>query len=171
MVIAGIDADPENADARITNRGTILAMLRLSHRIERTLLTPSAKDRARGAPPPSPCGVIVNENFVRAYLPPGRDPIGAPVVGNRNMTFDIVGVVKDSASIGLRDPDQHMLYVPHGQGVLHVRSVAAPASLTASIEAAVRRHRSSVTPIRGTTACAGPSLLGDISGVTVKGRN
>lgn len=83
--------------------------------------------------------VIVNENFVRTYLPPGRDPIGAPVVGNGNMTFEIVGVVKDSASIGLRDLDQHMLYVPRGQGVLHVRSAAAPASLRTSIEAAVHR--------------------------------
>ena len=83
--------------------------------------------------------VIVNENFARTYLPPGRDPIGAPVVGNGNMTFEIVGVVKDSASIGLRDLDQHMLYVPRGQGVLHVRSAVPPASLTASIEAAVRR--------------------------------
>jgi putative ABC transport system permease protein len=82
-------------------------------------------------------GVIVNENFVRAYLSPGRDPIGASVVGNGNMTFDIVGVVKNSASIGLRDLDQHMLYVPGGQGVLHVRSAAAPASLRSSIEAAV----------------------------------
>jgi predicted permease len=83
--------------------------------------------------------VIVNENFVRTYLPPGRDPIGASVVGNGNMTFDIVGVVKDSASIGLRDLDQHMLYVPGGQGVLHVRSAAAPASLRSTIEAAVHR--------------------------------
>lgn len=89
--------------------------------------------------------VIVNENFVKTYLAPGRDPIGASVIGNGNMTFDIVGVVKDSASIGLRDLDQHMLYVPRAQallpvqGVLHVRSVAPPASLTASVEAAVRR--------------------------------
>jgi len=83
--------------------------------------------------------VIVNENFVGTYLPPGRDPIGASVVGNGNMTFEIVGVVKDSASIGLRDLDQHMLYVPRGQGVLHVRSAVPPASLTASIEAAVRQ--------------------------------
>jgi putative ABC transport system permease protein len=83
--------------------------------------------------------VIVNENFVRAYLPPGRNPIGASVVGNGNMTFDIVGVVKDSASIGLRDLDQHMLYVPRGQGVLHVRSAAPPASLMPAIEAAVHR--------------------------------
>jgi predicted permease len=83
--------------------------------------------------------VIVNENFLRAYLPPGRDPIGVTVVGNGGMTFEIVGVVRDSASIGLRDLDQHMLYLPGGQGVLHVRSAAAPASLRASIEAAVHR--------------------------------
>ena len=83
--------------------------------------------------------IIVNENFVRAYLPPGRDPIGAPVVGNGNMTFEIVGVVRDSASIGLRDLDQHMLYLPRGEGVLHVRAAVPPASLTASIQAAVRR--------------------------------
>jgi predicted permease len=82
-------------------------------------------------------GVIVNENFVRAYLAPGRDPIGAPVVGNGNMTFEIIGVVKDSASTGLRDLDQHMLYVPRGGGVLHVRSAGPPARLKSAIEAAV----------------------------------
>ena len=83
--------------------------------------------------------VIVNENFVRTYLPPDRDPIGASFAGNGNMTFEIVGVVRDSASIGLRDLDQHMLYVPRGQAVLHVRSAVPPATLTASIEAAVRQ--------------------------------
>jgi putative ABC transport system permease protein len=61
------------------------------------------------------------------------------VTGNGNMTFEIVGVVKDSASIGFRDLDQHMLYVPRGGGVLHVRSAAAPAPLRASIEEAVHR--------------------------------
>jgi predicted permease len=81
--------------------------------------------------------VIVNENFVKSYIPAGRDPIGATVVGNGNMTFEIVGMVKDSASIGFRDLDQHMIYVPRGGSVLHVRSVAAPALLRASIEAAV----------------------------------
>jgi len=83
--------------------------------------------------------VIVNENFVKTYLPAGREPIGASVVGNGTMTFQIVGVVKNSASIGLRDLDQHMLYVPRSGGVLHVRSAAQPAGLRASIEAAVHR--------------------------------
>jgi len=81
--------------------------------------------------------VIVNESFVKTYLPPGQDPIGASVVGNLNMTFQIIGVVKDSASTGLRDLDQHMLYVPRGRGVLHVRSGVPPASLATSIKAAL----------------------------------
>jgi predicted permease len=83
--------------------------------------------------------VIVNENFVKAYLPPGQEPIGALVVGNGNMTFEIVGVVKNSASTGLRDLDQHMLYVPRGGNVLHVRSAVPPSSLRVSVEAAVHR--------------------------------
>jgi predicted permease len=83
--------------------------------------------------------VVVNENFVRAYIAPGQDPIGASIVGNGNMTFEIIGVVKDSASTGLRDLDQHMMYVPGGRGVLHVRAAVAPASLAASIQAAVGR--------------------------------
>jgi predicted permease len=87
----------------------------------------------------APGRVIVNENFVKTYLPPGEDPIGASVVGNGNMTFQIIGVVKDSASTGLRDLDQHMLYVPGGRGVLHVRSAVPPASVAASIQAAVHR--------------------------------
>ena len=61
-------------------------------------------DEASAASP-----VIVNENFVKTYLPPGQDPIGASVVGNGNMTFRIIGVVKDSASTGLRDLDRQML--------------------------------------------------------------
>jgi predicted permease len=88
--------------------------------------------------------VIVNERFVKTYLPPGQDPVGATVVGNGNMTFQIIGVVRDSASTGLRDLDQHMLYVPRGQGVLHVRSAVPPATLAPSITAAVNRLDPSV---------------------------
>jgi predicted permease len=83
--------------------------------------------------------VIVNENFVKTYLATGQDPIGASLAGNGNMRFQIIGVVKDSASTGLRDLDQHMLYVPGGRGVLHVRSAVTPASLTASLQAVVNR--------------------------------
>ena len=82
--------------------------------------------------------VIVNENLVRAYLG-SEDPIGYRITGNGNMSFEIIGVVKDSASIGLRDLDQHMMYVPGGEGVLHVRAAVPPATLTSAVEAAVHR--------------------------------
>jgi len=92
-----------------------------------------------GGPQP----VIVNENFVRTYLPL-LDPIGSRIVANRNVDLEVVGVVRDSASVGLRDHDQQMMYVSGSGGfmggdVLHVRSAIAPAALTASIEAVVRR--------------------------------
>jgi predicted permease len=89
--------------------------------------------------------IIVNENFVRSYLA-GGDPIGMRVTGNGGMSFEIIGVARDSASIGLRDLDQHMMYVPGGDGVLfmrdavlHVRAEAAQATLQPAIEAAVHR--------------------------------
>jgi predicted permease len=82
--------------------------------------------------------VIVNERFVTSYLAPGQEPIGAAVTGNGNQTYTIVGVVEDSASSGLRDVDQPLLYVPGGGMVLHVRSAGpSPAALRTAIETAV----------------------------------
>jgi predicted permease len=82
--------------------------------------------------------VIVNENFVRTYLA-GADAIGSQIIGNGNMTFQIVGVVRDSAASSLRDLDQQMMYVPGGEGVLHVRGAIPPAVMQAAIEEAVHR--------------------------------
>jgi len=89
--------------------------------------------------------VIVNENFVRSYLG-GGDAIGARVMAGANGTFEIVGVARDSASIGLRDLDQHMMYLPGSDSVLfmrdavlHVRADVAPASLQRAIDVAVHR--------------------------------
>jgi predicted permease len=82
--------------------------------------------------------VIVNENFVRTYLT-GVDPIGAQITGNGNMTFEIVGVVRDSAAFSLRDLDQQLMYVPGREGVLHVRSALPSPLLQAAIEDAIRR--------------------------------
>jgi putative ABC transport system permease protein len=83
--------------------------------------------------------VVVNERFAARQLRPGTEPIGALFGGNGSMVFEIVGVVANSASIGLRDLDQYMLYVPGGRGVLHVRSTVPPATLVGSIRAAVQR--------------------------------
>jgi predicted permease len=83
--------------------------------------------------------IIVNENFVRSYLDKDTDPIGSSITGNGTQRYEIVGVVKDSASMGLRDLDQHMIYVPSGGGVLHVRASLPPASLQTTVEATVHR--------------------------------
>jgi predicted permease len=92
------------------------------------------RDRSGASTP-----VVVNERFANRYVPPGTEPVGSSFVGNGSMAFDIVGVVTNSASIGLRNLDQPMLYVPGGHGVLHVRSAVPPAALIGSIRAAVRR--------------------------------
>jgi predicted permease len=82
--------------------------------------------------------IIVNENLVRTYL--GRqDPIGYRLTGNGKMTFEIIGVVSDSAAIGLRDLDHQVMYVPGGEGVLHVRAAVPPATLRSVVEGAARR--------------------------------
>src|SRR4029078_10489920 len=67
------------------------------------------------------------------------EPVGASFVGNGRTVLEIVGIVGNVASIGLRDLDQDMLYVPGGGGVLHVRSAVPPASLIASVRAAAQR--------------------------------
>jgi len=82
--------------------------------------------------------VIVNENFVRTYLA-DADPIGSPIMGNGNVRFAVVGVVRDSAASSLRDLNQQMIYAPTGEGVLHVRSAIPPAILQAAIGEAVHR--------------------------------
>jgi predicted permease len=82
--------------------------------------------------------VIVNQNFVRTYLE-GAEALGARIAGNGNMTFEIVGVVRDTATFSLRDLDQQMIYVPGVEGVLHVRSALPPAFLQAGIEEAAHR--------------------------------
>jgi ABC-type antimicrobial peptide transport system permease subunit len=93
--------------------------------------------------------VIVNENFVRTYVTSGG-PVGSRIT-SFNTTYDIIGVARDSASIGLRDLDQQTMYVPGGDGVLflrdavlHVRTAVPPASLQPAIEAAVHRLDSDV---------------------------
>jgi predicted permease len=89
--------------------------------------------------------VVVNERFARQYVPRGTEPIGTSFVGNGTMVFEIVGVVDNSASLGLRDLDRYVLYVPGARvlpeqrGVLHVRSTVPPATLIGTVRSAVQR--------------------------------
>jgi predicted permease len=83
--------------------------------------------------------VVVNERFAARYVPPGTEPVGSSFVGNGSMRFEVVGVVDNSASLGLRDLDRDVLYVPGGSGVLHVRSTVPPATLIGTVRSAVQR--------------------------------
>jgi putative ABC transport system permease protein len=91
----------------------------------------------------TPQALVVNQNFVRKYVT-APDPIGIRVFADRNWEFEIIGVVKHSASFSLRDLDNQMMYVSGDRGfmgsdVLHVRAGVPPATLIPAVEAAVRR--------------------------------
>jgi predicted lysophospholipase L1 biosynthesis ABC-type transport system permease subunit len=92
------------------------------------------RDRAGASTP-----VVVNERFARRHLPPGSGAVGATFIGNGRTVFEVIGVAGNSASIGLRNLDQDVLYLPGGRGVLHVRSAVPPATLTTDVRAAVQR--------------------------------
>jgi predicted permease len=99
-----------------------------------------------GAERRAPAGVLVNEAFVRQYLAPrAHDPIGTRLLNDGSTPFEIIGVARDSATNGLREQPNPVLYVPlelngpSGPLVLHVRSAVPPASLAATIEALVHR--------------------------------
>jgi predicted permease len=66
----------------------------------------------------APLVAIVNESFARRFLP-GRDPIGARFfreTGSRSgKLMEIVGVVKDSKWVSLRDDSPPMYYRPYSQ--------------------------------------------------------
>jgi predicted permease len=87
--------------------------------------------------------VVVNQSFATQLL--GReDAVGATVLGNGNMIFTIAGVVRDSAALGLRSPDEPLMYVPlgrtpRGQLAVHIRAAVPPTTLAAAIEGTVRR--------------------------------
>ena len=87
--------------------------------------------------------MVVNQSFATRLL--GReDAVGATVSGNGNMIFTIVGVVRDSAALGLRESGEPVMYVPlermpFGQFALHIRSAVHPATLARALETTVHR--------------------------------
>lgn len=67
--------------------------------------------------PGSPAVAVVNEAFVRRWLP-GREPIGAIVgldLGGRTATLHVAGVIRDFRSWGGDTRPRPELYVPFGQ--------------------------------------------------------
>jgi putative ABC transport system permease protein len=126
---------PVSSDVSFVSRdyfNTVGIPLRAGHPIE------------PGAPTHEPWLIVVNETFVRQYLG-GRTSIGARIIGNGTMTFEIAGVARDSASRGFREQPEPLMYVPLEQKgfsrglVLYVRSAVAPASLAATIETLIHR--------------------------------
>jgi predicted permease len=109
---------------------------------------------AAGVDGRAPSVVLVNEAFARQYLPAenpiGQNPIGRRVMGNGTATFEIIGVAKDSATNGLREQPNPLLYMPleqnglSGSLILYVRSAVPPASLAATLEAIVHRENPDV---------------------------
>ncbi len=68
----------------------------------------------------SPKVAIVNETFVRKFLQGGENPIGMTFrqdvwVGTPSLTFQIVGFVKDSKYMDLREEPRPVAYVPQMQ--------------------------------------------------------
>ncbi|HEY7501762.1 MAG TPA: ABC transporter permease [Vicinamibacterales bacterium] len=81
--------------------------------------------------------VVVNEAVARQLG--ASDPIGARFTGNGQMTFEVVGVVRDTSVDGLRETGIPVIYVPGGEGLLIVRTTADEAALATAIRTIAQR--------------------------------
>ena len=93
----------------------------------------------------APKVVIVNESFARRFFP-GRDPLGQRIAAGswKGQSAEIVGVVKDTKWLNLRDAASPMFYGPFAQDPTHLmvfalRGRGNPASLAASLAQLARR--------------------------------
>ncbi|HEX8211570.1 MAG TPA: ABC transporter permease [Longimicrobium sp.] len=88
----------------------------------------------------SPPVTIVNETFVRRYLPAG-DPVGRLVStqGPSGPFMTVVGVARDGKYVSLGEDPLPMLYQPFAQSydpemTLHVRAAGDPATLARAVQ-------------------------------------
>ena len=97
---------------------------------------------------------LVNETFVKKYLPAGN-PIGRRLRlaqdENENAWLTIVGVVKDVRQLGITDPVMPEVFRPHSQAPAPSRRMALvfrtrldPAALIKSVRAVVKAQDSSI---------------------------
>jgi putative ABC transport system permease protein len=137
-------ARPRRAGLYVTTPGWI-ATYGLTLRAGRDL---SDRDTAQ-----SPLVMLVNEAFVRAFLPDRRaegERIGLAIAGGAIGTRHIVGVVSDAISSSLREPPKPTIYLPMTQWDLpvpmlqrmyvtaRVQPGTPPASIAPSVSAALR---------------------------------
>lgn len=96
--------------------------------------------------PHAPQVVVVNQAFVRRYLP-GRNPIGAVV--NDYSPVRIVGVVNDVRANGLAERAPPMIYHAWAQHPVYPRFLAVRAATAAAAPAltqAIRRSLAAISP-------------------------
>ncbi len=93
--------------------------------------------------PDAPPVAVVNETFVRQYLPPAADPLDASIlVGDATTPIPIVGVVHDVIERGVDRPPEPSLYASLSQRVvatrsLVVRTAGTPTAIVPELQAAV----------------------------------
>jgi predicted permease len=101
----------------------------------------AGREFAPGDDGAAPKVAVVNEAFVRAFLP-GRDPLGA-LIGIDTAEYRIVGVVGDIRHIHVREAAAPTWYIPYEQrpGLKHldlvVRTTGDPERAIADVRAAV----------------------------------
>jgi len=85
-----------------------------------------ARDRSPGSDPEGsggqPAAAIVSASFVRRFLN-GRDPIGVAFTVSR-APIEIVGVAKDAAYVGLREPPSPLVYMPAARTQTRLRALS-----------------------------------------------
>jgi predicted permease len=107
----------------------------------------------------APKVAIVNESFVRKYFPDGR-ALGRRIGpgGQRDpAAFTIVGVVRDSRVVHVREAPAPFWYIPYkqlgkvGELTLHVRTHADPTPILNDLRQAISSIDKGVTVFRGRT--------------------
>ena len=109
----------------------------------------------------APGVAIVNQAFVRAYLPPGVEPLGQRLIRSRWWpdlpgTHEIVGVVSDVRFDGLAAPPGAAIYFPHHhvpftEMFVLLRSAEDPVRLSAAVRSRVWELDDSL-PVEGLRA-------------------
>jgi predicted permease len=105
----------------------------------------TGRDFTRADQAGAPLVAVVNENFVKRYLP-GQDPIGHRIWlrGGKERPIAIVGVVKDGKHWGLREDPKRFLYLPAAQQsvfrmTFYARTRQDPAAVATMLRREVQR--------------------------------
>ena len=104
----GYEASPNEDTAVDVN----LAGLNYFRTLQIELL--AGRDFNEGDVPEAPMVAIVNESMAGRYWP-GQDPLGKRLGFNRDMVYEVVGVVENVKIGSLREASRPHIYLPHSQ--------------------------------------------------------